>query len=390
MGGFDCPKTKKANHMNPLPINILQTNNNCILYEVISGKPNREQPCTIEEDTRGRVFQSAVKGNACWYYTFNFLRQRIGKNPCVQLLESREIEKNCSSRNKKQIEHSKSLPSLAVKLHSDQEVKDTLKNFSKEKAFNLLDEKTKADFETPESLDGRPSLYPFILEFVCQNKHSNLYEFLLHYSYEKRNQINENFLKQFGLEPEKLYDSQIKATSEEHRNVSWTDCNIIHKAAFLNSFVRNASAFAYGLHKSPWSPHLGAENLIDELKKNGPLFVMGYFGKEYYKDKNDLFVMKQKYSGRDIYAWKPGAKRVESNYLGHAVLLVGAKKVDDKAFVFFIDSQDTSNPKDKSQQKIFLISFSNLTENINDLSSIRGAAKGDSPFGYAYHGNFNL
>jgi hypothetical protein len=208
---------------------------------------------------------------------------------------------------------------------------------------------------------------------------------LLNKTYGKRNKINEDFLNQFGIDPEVVYNTEIKSRELEFKDVSWAKSNIIHKSAFLNSFVRNASATAYGLKKSCWAPNKGANNLIKELKENGPLFMVGHLGKAFYKDAP--FIMKQKYSGRDIYAWQAGAERIPMTYLAHSVLLVGAKKVQEKAYVFFIDSQDCSDPNDKSQQKIYLISFSNLIENVRDL---RGLTKEDSLFGYAYHGNFNL
>ncbi|MBA3237729.1 MAG: hypothetical protein H0T62_05175 [Parachlamydiaceae bacterium] len=208
---------------------------------------------------------------------------------------------------------------------------------------------------------------------------------MLHQTYGKRNEINEDFLKQFGINPKVLYNNEIKSITPELKDVTWAKCSIIHKSTFLNNFVRNVSATACGLKKSCWAPNKGVNTLIGELKENGPLCVAGYLGKLFYKDAP--FIMKQKYSGRDVYAWRPGAERIPPTYLAHTVLLVGAKKVEDKAYVFFIDSQDCSDPIDKSQQKIYLISLSNLTENIRDL---RGFPKEDSPFGYAYYGNFNL
>lgn len=367
--------------MNPLSINVLEKSKNCILYELPAGKPNKKQPCTVGEDTRDRVIQSAVKGNACWYYTLNFLRHRIGKNPCEQLVRNREIEIICSSRNKAQIKHYESLPFLATTLDTDENKKE-LQGINKPIAQTLLPKK--AGFETPESLNGRPSLYPYIVAFVNQNKHENLHAFLLHTAFEKRNEINENFLLQLGVNTEYLYETQMQI-EPELRDITWEKLNIVVRSSLLNVFVRNGSAEAYGLKRSTWKPNKGVECLINELNINGPLFVIGHIGKAFYKEAP--FVMKQTFSGRKIYAWKPGAERISETYLAHSVLLVGAKKVNDNGYVFFIDSLDPSDPNDRSLQKIYLISFTNLTQNIRDL---RGFSMVKSTFGYAYHGNFNL
>lgn len=159
-----------GDYMNPLPINILNKTNTCILYEIQPGKPGKDQSCTIGQDTRDRVMQSAVKGNACWYFTFNFLRQRIGKNPCEQLVECREIEQKCSARHKAQIENHKSLPYLATRLQTEENI-DLMQGITKKNVDYYLSDK--AIFETPEGLNGRPSFYPYIVEFKEQNKYKN-------------------------------------------------------------------------------------------------------------------------------------------------------------------------------------------------------------------------
>ena len=96
--------------------------------------------------------------------------------------------------------------------------------------------------------------------------------------------------------------------------------------------------------------------------------------------------MSQKISTRDIYAWRPGAERDES-IAGHSALLVGVKKIQEKAFAYFIDPNDSSDPLDKYKQKIYMISFTNLTSNI---CSLTGCKELDSEIGYAYSGNFKV
>ena len=68
-----------------LPLSVLERTATSILYKIPSGKPDPKQNCTNGKDNRDRVFQSAYKGNTCWYYTLKFIRQQIGKNPCEEL-----------------------------------------------------------------------------------------------------------------------------------------------------------------------------------------------------------------------------------------------------------------------------------------------------------------
>jgi hypothetical protein len=211
-----------------------------------------------------------------------------------------------------------------------------------------------------------------------------MHEFLLIKKFNTRNEINIQFLSNFDLSAEKLFESEM---SEEngYKKTNWKKLDTVEKAGFLDFFARDVSAKAYGLQKSSWSPVKGIESLMDELKKNGPLFIGGALGKPAYID--EPFKMSQKLAGRDIYAWRPGAKRHPTTFSTHSVLLIGAKKIQDKAFVYFIDPIDPSDPKDKSTQKIYMISFSNLTSNICDL---HGRMRQDSPVPYTYYGNFKI
>jgi hypothetical protein len=140
-----------------------------------------------------------------------------------------------------------------------------------------------------------------------------------------------------------------------------------------------------GLKKSTWKPIDGSDSLISELKSKGPLFVGGALGKPAYMDAP--YERTQKIANRAIYAWRPGAKRHPNSFVGHTVLLVGAKKVEKEAYVYFIDSVDPSDPKDLSKQKIYMISFNNFTNHITDL---HGRLRQDSPVPYAYYGNFKI
>ncbi len=98
-----------------LTLNRLQDSKNSILYEIPPGKPNPDEPCTLGIDKRTRVIQSPLKGKESWYYTFNFIRNRIGKHPCDELRNDRDIEMRCSKRRKAKIIYQDSFPHLPIK-----------------------------------------------------------------------------------------------------------------------------------------------------------------------------------------------------------------------------------------------------------------------------------
>lgn len=368
-----------------LPLSILEKTDNSVLYEIPAGKPNPRQNCTVGEDQRDRVMQSAYKSNTCWYYTLNFIRNRIGKAPCEQLSKEREIERLCSLRRKAQTEHENSLPAVANQLQN-QLGSVALSYIDLTQAQFLIEngEKLQPILETPEALEGRPSLFPFIAEFLDQEQCKNMHEFLLMKKFNTWNEINIQFLSNFNLNVEQLLESEINEENG-YKKINWEKLDPVKKAGFLDFFARDVSAKAYGLQKSSWRPEKGIDGLIDELKKNGPLAIGGALGRPAYID--EPFKMSQKLAGRDIYAWRPGAKRHPTTFSGHSILLIGAKKIQDKAFVYFIDPIDPSDPQDKPSQKIYMISFSNLTSTIYNL---HGRMRQDSPVPYGYYGSFKI
>jgi len=54
-----------------LPLSILERTDNSILYEILAGKPNPNQKCTDDVDTRDRIEQS---------FNFHLFRTKIVSN----------------------------------------------------------------------------------------------------------------------------------------------------------------------------------------------------------------------------------------------------------------------------------------------------------------------
>ncbi len=353
-----------------LPITILQKTENSILYGLPAGKPNPHLKCNKGEDVRSRVLQTGAKGAACWYYTFNFIRLRIGKNPCSDLRQERALEEICSRRRKEQKAFDDMLPFSIDELYSKSD-SSILEKLDLENAQTFLDNLSSASCILSENIEVRLSLTHCIKEFLNEKTHKNLHEFLIFKRSSKTIEINLKFLQNFKTDVHKML---------EHQN--WEKLDIENKAAALDAYVRDCHADFYKLKKSSWKPLQGIEKLCDELKEKGPLMVLGDFGTSAYTDQP--FKMSQQINSRDIYAWHPGAERNQA-LAGHSVLLIGAKKIKDNAFVYFIDPSDSSDPLDQSKQKIYLISFKNFTSNIYDIT---GRQNPDSRSEYAYCGSF--
>lgn len=369
-------------------LSCLENSKSGILYEIPAGKPDPRQLCPKENDRRDRVIQAAAKGMACWYYSFKFIRRLIGKNPCPELKEAREIEARCSAYRKTLLKEENSLPNNIYAL-SEKDVVEFFQEIDRSRASRfILDWKTMGpkfiDPKLEKKFPGRPSILFCLQEFVKRNDEQNFYDFLLKKFYSVRNEASIKLLKSFNVDPEKEFEAQITLENGVSKGLQWKKLSIVDKALYLEAFVRQCCAQKYGLKISKWTPLRGFDLLLSELRENGPLCIGGAFGVKFYVD--DPFIMSKKISGRKIYGWKPGAKREPIINVVHSVLLIGAKKVKDKGYAYFIDPNDPSDPKDISKQRIFIISYENLCKSISDI----GVITPDSParIGYAYHGSF--
>jgi hypothetical protein len=164
---------------------------------------------------------------------------------------------------------------------------------------------------------------------------------------------------------------------------TWTLCKRINT---LEWYVRDLHADFYRLGRSSWNPLQGIDKLLAELKEKGPLMVGGNLGRSSYAPSVSLCTMTKQISGRDIYYWEKGTEHQKLT-TSRTILLVGAKKTQNRAFVYFIDPQDPSDPLDRSKQKIYMISYENLT---SIICSVYGECEKSIDTEYAYHGHFKI
>lgn len=79
------------------------------------------------------------------------------------------------------------------------------------------------------------------------------------------------------------------------------------------------------------------ETLIKELKEKGPLVALAQIGPKSYAD--TPFKLLNKMCHQDIYGWRYGAKR-HAFSANSCVMVLGAKKLEDREYVYFTMSDD--------------------------------------------------
>lgn len=345
-----------------MSLRILEKTSTSIIYEMPPGKPDPSQACSIGEDTRERVFQSARKGGHCAYYAFNFLRDRIGKYPAPELEEKRAVEKACSDYRKSIDLFNKKMGCSLSDLHSSENQQRLALTKDEARSFIANNIGKKADDRCKLALTQ-------MSEFIRDKRFTNFSDFLINRYCEGVTEICRTFSQRVGHD--------ISKQLEDPDFQSWSICE---RGVVLLAEMRALQARLYGLSTSSWDPSKDIDSLIQELQVKGPLIVTARVGKTFYVDEPQEIA--EQIQDRKVFGWKVGSQRSEKQNTVNSTLLVGARRMAEKAYVYYIDSLDPSDPKDKSVQKIYKISFDNLRRNILPLD---GVSKEHSKAGYAYY-----
>lgn len=118
---------------------------------------------------------------------------------------------------------------------------------------------------------------------------------------------------------------------------------------------------------------LNIKTLAKELIEKGPHVAWGKFGPNSYKA--SPFKLEKPLSGYEIYGWKPGAERHERSNID-TVLLLGAKQVEEKGYVYFTPACDATQDKrtliriykpSPFDTKIYVVSNKTFFDNIIDI-----------------------
>lgn len=323
------------------------------------GKPDPTKPWDpSSKEERPRVIQKEQKGETCTYYALQILRneKRIGKHPLDSQIEAREIEGKISSHRKDISKIDETL--RAQRVFADQLTEALSGRCTREDAEQFL-KKQSARLD-PAHRD-RAKAY---LESFCKQQIHNDFSTYANALYSQaRNALEDLFFKAFNIS-----DREIQQSIPKILQKSWQELNPSEKEWHRANMVFMTSNKLYGCKPSPWHPEQPFETLIEQLKSHGPHVLTGKFGQMYYEEKP--FRLEQTIEGRPVFGWKPTFKRKElSDH--HMIVIVGAKTDKEKKTIYFLDTLDSSDPKEITTQKIYVMSFDRLKLSIATLSGIQ-------------------
>jgi hypothetical protein len=311
---------------------VLLSNQTAIIYKLNPGVPDPNDPRPEGVDTRKRVPLEGAAATTSGYYGMEIIRDHIGEN------------------------------SIGF---------DTLR---------------KAEVVRVEWLNG--------IKALKLRNPADLPNYLL-----ARAGIHKTLLANFGKNPEQEATDFYKTTYRERfPSASVTDIEGFtwqsifeneKEVPFVQQKLLEATAFCVmagevGLMRSSWIPGDTCVPLVDELKKHGPMLILGGFGEAFYAKK--ATPLKAKIEGETIYHWEVGSKRVNQPF-AHAVVLIGAQKVGGTERVYFVHPDYPSDPNSTTdRRRIFAISYTNLRASICSLNGMPMSAKQKtSAAGYALY-----
>ena len=348
------------------------------------GKPDPSEPRPKGLDTRNRVVQLGTKDNTCWFAVFNLLRDRY-RAPNTTDLPARKFEKLASSLRKSLSAQDRSLPDVANQLNNDG-LKNLFTGLTKQKiAIPEVRERL-------EALDRRcnpeVSVFSVFPDFLNQDKHKNLYDYLVFLKISGPQDIYTQFFTDLKLDPKDLFEITKRQDPMLYQSYcgdqNWDELGWQMKSTLLDHFARQQTAKRFNLQISPWNPQQPIKQLVTELEKRGPLVVGGCFGALHYAvPARDLG---KKIGERAVYGWTKTDPKNQNHVTAHTILLVGAEKTSTQELVYYIDPEDVSDPLHPEKQRIYCMSYEKLTS-LGTICDYHGFLRNNAPpsVGYALY-----
>jgi hypothetical protein len=209
----------------------------------------------------------------------------------------------------------------------------------------------------PESLS---KLSNQLIQPFCEQTSSDEFHDFVQTGYaQEKMKVHETLFSEIDLSME-----TVKSLAYSMRGKTWEEMKTSERECAEANVVFRTFCHLHGFRRSSWHPEQPVEALINELQLHHQLFVNGNIGKTYYMEPA---IVAEKIQGRTVFGWKPNALRNDSIGFTHAVVLIGAKVEDKKGYVYFVDPQDGSSPKDPTVRKVYKTSYERLKSTISNL-----------------------
>lgn len=292
---------------------------NKLLVHIPRGKVSIAEPDKIKP-------QHHQKGSSCWYYSLNHLRPRFGKKIDQLVLLANQLPW----------------------LDTDDDFKTLQAGRRIEKLISEHRKKSTENEDSPAYLNEQNAVN------------------------EREIQSIREMLPLIGatVETQQLFEQGLQQAASLVGSNSNFSLSLAHQLFTL------ACVDAYHLQMANWQPQLGYDSLVNTLKTHGQLAVIGYFGHGFYNAEPSLSITQ--FGSYDTFFWPPSARNNERRDGLHAINIVGAELLDNKAYIYYLDPNHELSVN--APKIIYKISFEKFCAYLMDRAYSRRYVELISPF----------
>jgi hypothetical protein len=206
--------------------------------------------------------------------------------------------------------------------------------------------------------------FQLLISFSEQNKTQSFSEFLNQRTFLEMVASYKRFLEVIEIPPK---DDLILETAQ----LAMKESSILREAIVLNVIAQKGIAKLYGLTPSRWTPLMGIDSLMEEVRQHRVIGFGAFLGIAYYEGAPKPVATIE---GHKIYGWPPAARKALDLARAHFIAVVGVrletdpkKRAEGKAgHVIYVDPNDRSDPDKPDTQRFYIVSYETFKKHVEN------------------------
>lgn len=220
----------------------------------------------------------------------------------------------------------------------------------------------------------KPELKNLLQNFINQNEFADLQIFVNEVTLKRNIENCETTLVKLNFNPALELEKFLQKEKHKLKNA---DAKLLAYETILHAKFYKLNH----LIVSPWHPDDGIQALIDNLRQYGACYVTEDFGLPYYHEPPHQ--LQEQFGKRPIFGWNKNQYHELKS--GHAILIVGGKRIGNQGYVYFLDP-NVNNLTNGKDAKLFKMSYERL---LTSICNLKGKGKNPALAKMASVGNLN-
>ena len=171
---------------------------------------------------------------------------------------------------------------------------------------------------------------------------------------------------------DRLVQTQLNYLEERRHAIptTWLMSRIVHNLIYRD---------VYHFQHAVWNPSKTFAELLEEV----PLLMSGFLGALYFNTR-PILQPKRYYEGQKVYSWPAGSTVDQGCKVLHVIKVVGGRKSSlGEERICFIDPNDSSDPDNRDEQRLYEMPYQTLRENVADVLDQQSPPTEYKPYAYS-------